>query len=68
MLYTPAGALVPVLNSYWLVVHVAAAMMAGGVFTVSFLATVLYRVKLRAPNGLVADRAGTPDNSRAPTR
>lgn len=48
VLYTPAGALVPVLNTYWLVIHVAAAITAGGVFTVSFVATVLYRVKLRA--------------------
>jgi cytochrome c-type biogenesis protein CcsB len=48
VLYTPAGALVPVLNSYWLAIHVAAAITAGGVFTVSFVATVLYRVKLRA--------------------
>lgn len=48
VLYTPAGALVPVLNTYWLVIHVAAAITAGGVFTVSFVATVLYRVRLRA--------------------
>ena len=47
VLYTPAGALVPVLNSYWLVVHVAAAITAGGVFTLGFVATVLYRVRLR---------------------
>ena len=48
VLYTPAGALVPVLNSYWLVVHVAAAMTAGGMFTVGAVATVLYRLRLRA--------------------
>lgn len=30
VLYTPAGALVPVLNTYWLVIHVAAAIVAGG--------------------------------------
>ena len=47
VLYTPAGALVPVLNTYWLVIHVAAAMVAGGVFTVSFVATLLYRLALR---------------------
>ena len=54
VLYTPAGALVPVLNSYWLVIHVAAAITAGGVFTVSFIATVLYRVKLRAERSVRA--------------
>jgi cytochrome c-type biogenesis protein CcsB len=48
VLYTPAGALVPVLNTYWLIIHVAAAITAGGIFTVAFVATVLYRVKLRA--------------------
>lgn len=48
VLYTPAGALVPVLNTYRLVIHVAAAITASGVFTASFVATVLYRVKLRA--------------------
>ena len=61
VLYTPAGALVPVLNSYWLVIHVAAAITAGGVFTLSFIATVLYRVKLRAersPRRPVARYAG----------
>ena len=51
VLYTPAGALVPVLNSYWLVVHVAAAITAGGVFTVGFIATLLYRVRLRFERG-----------------
>lgn len=47
VLYTPAGALVPVLNSYWLVIHVAAAVIAGGVFTVGFGATVLFLIRLR---------------------
>ena len=48
VLYTPAGALVPALNSYWLVIHVAAAIIAGGVFTVSAAATVLYLSRQRA--------------------
>ena len=47
VLYTPAGALVPVLNSYWLVIHVAAAMIAGGVFTVGFIATTAFLVRTR---------------------
>lgn len=64
VLYTPAGALVPVLNTYWLVIHVAAAMIAGGVFTVSFIATVLYRLALRneRPRAASAGRG-----SRLPT-
>lgn len=48
VLYTPAGDLVPVLNSYWLVIHVAAAIIAGGVFTVGAAATGLYLLRGRA--------------------
>ena len=48
VLYTPAGALVPVLNSYWLVIHVAAAIVSGGVFTVGAVAAALFLVKSRA--------------------
>ena len=58
VLYTPAGALVPVLNSYWLVIHVAAAMVAGGVFTLGAVTTVLYLVKLRAERRGVEGAAG----------
>ncbi|GGC14143.1 MULTISPECIES: c-type cytochrome biogenesis protein CcsB [Actinomycetes] len=48
VLYTPAGDLVPALNSYWLVVHVAAAIIAGGVFTVGAAATGLYLLRRHA--------------------
>lgn len=48
VLYTPAGALVPALDSYWLVIHVAAAIISGGVFTVGAGATILYLVRARA--------------------
>ena len=48
VLYTPAGDLVPALNSYWLVIHVAAAIVSGGVFTVGAAASVLHLVRLRA--------------------
>lgn len=47
VLYTPAGALVPVLDSYWLVIHVAAAITGGGVFTVGAVATGLFLVRHR---------------------
>jgi cytochrome c-type biogenesis protein CcsB len=59
VLYTPAGALVPVLNSYWLVIHVAAAIASGGVFTVGAVATALYLVRLR-----VETRGDAPRSSR----
>ena len=48
VLYTPAGDLVPALNSYWLVIHVAAAIIAGGAFTVGAAATALYLLRIRA--------------------
>lgn len=48
VLYTPVDALVPVLDSYWLVVHVAAAILSGGVFAVGAVATVLFLVRSRA--------------------
>jgi cytochrome c-type biogenesis protein CcsB len=48
LLYNDSPQLVPALQSYWLVIHVAAAIIAGGAFTVGAAATVLY---------LAADRA-----------
>jgi len=59
VLYTPAGPLVPALNSYWLVIHVAAAILSAGVFTVGAAVTVLYLLRRRS------DRLGKP--SRLPT-
>ena len=50
-LYTPVDDLVPVLDSTWLVVHVAAAITAGALFAVGALATGLQ---------LVATRRGRP--------
>ena len=47
MLYVPAGPLVPALRSYWLVIHVAAAIVSGAVFTVGGVVTVLYLVQDR---------------------
>ncbi|MGA9746649.1 MAG: c-type cytochrome biogenesis protein CcsB [Nocardioides sp.] len=48
LLYVPAGPLVPALHSYWLVIHVAAAVIASGAFAVGTIAAVLYLVKHRA--------------------
>jgi cytochrome c-type biogenesis protein CcsB len=52
-LYVPAGPLVPALHSYWLVIHVSAAAVAGGAFTVGALASILYLVKSRAERKVV---------------
>ncbi len=46
-LYTPVDDLVPVLNSRWLVVHVAAAIVSGGLFTIGALATIAHLVRQR---------------------
>jgi cytochrome c-type biogenesis protein CcsB len=50
-LYVPPGPLVPALHSYWLVIHVSAAAIAGGAFTVGAMASVLYLVKSRWSGG-----------------
>ncbi len=63
VLYTPAGALVPALNSYWLVIHVAAAIVSGGIFTVGATATVLYLLRERSDR-----RAGAGARTSAATR
>ncbi|MEP7737886.1 cytochrome c biogenesis protein CcsA [Nocardioides sp. 31GB23] len=46
--YTPVDDLVPVLNSWWLVVHVAAAITAGALFTVGAIATLAHLVRSRS--------------------
>ena len=47
VLYKDAEQLVPALHSPWLVVHVAAAVLCSGMFTVATVATVLYLFKSR---------------------
>ena len=48
ILYVPAGPLVPALDSYWLVIHVVAAIIATGAFTVGGMASLLFLVRSRA--------------------
>jgi cytochrome c-type biogenesis protein CcsB len=48
VLYQDAGPLVPALHSYWLVIHVLAAVIASGAFAVGALALALFLVKDRA--------------------
>lgn len=56
-LYTPVGELVPALKSYWIAIHVTAAITATGAFCVAGAATVAYLLKLRRPGGgVVLDR------------
>jgi len=52
--YVPAGPLQPALNSYWLKIHVFAAITGSMLFGLSFIFTVLHLLKARAEQ-----RAGT---------
>jgi cytochrome c-type biogenesis protein CcsB len=47
VLYAKAAPLVPALRSYWLAIHVTSAILATGIFLVSFVTTVLYLVRAR---------------------
>ncbi len=47
VLYRPLTPLVPALHSYWLMIHVSSAAIAGGAFTVGALASVLYLMRRR---------------------
>jgi cytochrome c-type biogenesis protein CcsB len=44
VLYVPPAPLVPALHSYWLAIHVTAAIVASGIFTVGTAATVMYLI------------------------
>jgi cytochrome c-type biogenesis protein CcsB len=63
LLYTPGTeSLVPALNSYWLPIHVTAAVVSAGIFTVAAAITLLYlvvdRAEQRVSRGLEAGWAG----------
>ena len=47
VLYNDTAQLVPALKSYWLLIHVSAAVISGGAFTVGAAFTTLYLVKSR---------------------
>jgi cytochrome c-type biogenesis protein CcsB len=61
-LYNDPGPLRPALHSYWIAIHVTAAVTATGTFTVAGVATILYLVKLWVPAkaGGVLDRVPRP--------
>jgi cytochrome c-type biogenesis protein CcsB len=47
VLYTAAGPLVPALDSYWIKIHVAAAVLASGAFLFSGVVALLYLARSR---------------------
>jgi cytochrome c-type biogenesis protein CcsB len=59
VLYTKAAPLVAALRSYWLAIHVTAAVLATGIFMVSFVATALYLVRDRWDRMVAAGRQPT---------
>ncbi|MFC5184301.1 c-type cytochrome biogenesis protein CcsB [Actinomadura harenae] len=50
-LYDSVGPVTPALNSYWIAIHVTAAIIATGSFTVAGAATILYLLKSRREAG-----------------
>ena len=61
VLYTEAAQLVPALKSYWLIIHVSAAIICGGAFTIAAGTALLSIVRNRLPAG------GLPDSERLRT-
>ncbi|MGI8692911.1 MAG: c-type cytochrome biogenesis protein CcsB [Geodermatophilaceae bacterium] len=57
ILYAEAEPLVAALRSYWLAIHVAAAITATGIFMLSFVVTVLYLIRQRYERGVIEDGA-----------
>ncbi|HUS22580.1 MAG TPA: c-type cytochrome biogenesis protein CcsB [Aeromicrobium sp.] len=51
LVYVPAGPLVPALHSYWLVIHVFAAMLAGSAFFIGAITSAAYLLKSGRPEG-----------------
>ncbi len=61
VLYTEAAQLVPALKSYWLIIHVSAAIICGGAFTIAAGTALLSILRNRLPAG------GLPDTERLQT-
>lgn len=62
VIYTPAGALVPALQSYWIAIHVTSMIVASGLFIVGAVTTAMYlaadRNERRLAAGLSSGTAG----------
>ena len=58
VLYTDSAELIPALKSYWLWIHVTAAIISSAVFTVGSLASVLYLFADRTERRVAAGRSG----------
>jgi cytochrome c-type biogenesis protein CcsB len=58
VLYTDAEELVPALHSYWLYIHVTAAVISTGAFGVATVATILYLLKANVEEGKLPRLSG----------
>jgi len=56
VLYTPAGSLVPALQSYWIAIHVTAMIVAIGLFIFGAVVTTMYLLASRSVRRLAADQ------------
>jgi cytochrome c-type biogenesis protein CcsB len=56
VLYARAAPLIPALNSYWITIHVSAAISATGILLISGVASVLYLVSYRLPASATLNR------------
>jgi len=60
VLYTESEQLVPALHSYWLAIHVSAAIICGGAFYAAFVTTALYLGKDSYDRRIAAGRTTGP--------
>lgn len=56
---TPVGHLKPALQSYWLVIHVSIAVLASGIFTITFAMAVLQLIQTRRERDIIAGQPAT---------
>ena len=57
VLYTAAGPLVPALDSYWIKIHVFAAILSSGAFLLAGIVALLYLLRVRHDSLVCAGRA-----------
>jgi cytochrome c-type biogenesis protein CcsB len=57
LIYTPAGPLVPALQSYWLSIHVTAMTLSTGIFFVAAVLGIMYLVSQRYRKRVAAGKA-----------
>ena len=55
-IYTPAGALVPALQSYWIAIHVTAMIIASGLFIFGAVVTTLFLLADRSEKRMAAGK------------